>query len=233
MGSNPTRACPRLDGIVDSVRKFYPSVNSDNRPTPRIAKSLSRQIFTLPNAISLGRLWLLLPLFVFLHHGGDDNMWALVVMGVALLTDMLDGLIARWLHQESEWGKVLDPVADKAWIGFLSLFLAMPWREHQLPWQFLVLTLSRDIAILIAGYFAYRRLGVVLPANLLGKVTMVVVAITLISYTIYWTPEILPIPLPEILLWIATVMILLSGYSYIRRYRVIIQEMESHDSVSV
>lgn len=191
-------------------------------PSPRIVKSLSRQIFTLPNAISIGRLWLLLPLFAFLHHGGDENIWALFVMGVALLTDMLDGLIARWLHQESEWGKVLDPLADKAWIGLLSLFLAMPWREHQLPWQFLALILARDVAILIVGYFAYRRLGVVLPANLLGKVTMVVVAVTLISYTVYWTPDFLIIPLPEILMWIASFMILLSGYSYSQRYRSLI-----------
>jgi cardiolipin synthase len=195
----------------------------------RIETLSSKQIFTLPNAISLGRLWLLLPLFVFLHRGGEDNLWALVIMGIALLTDLLDGLIARVFHQESEWGKVLDPVADKAWIGFLALFLALPWREHQLPWQFLTLILLRDGAIVVAGYFAYRKTDSILPANFLGKVTMVVVAVTLISYTVYWTPDLLPIPLPEALMWLAVLMILVSSASYVQRYRHMISQLSSQN----
>jgi hypothetical protein len=85
----------------------------------------SHRLWTLANILSIGRLLLLWPLFVYLRQGKDANWYAMAVMGAALLTDMLDGLIARHFHQESDWGKVLDPLADKVWIGCLAVFLAV------------------------------------------------------------------------------------------------------------
>jgi CDP-diacylglycerol---glycerol-3-phosphate 3-phosphatidyltransferase len=181
----------------------------------------SRRLFTLANFISFGRLLLLIPLFVFLRDGKDSggNNWALVVMGVALLTDMLDGLIARAFGQVSDWGKLLDPLADKVWIGCLALFLALPWREHPLPWEFLALLLTRDLAIVFTAIFAYRRIGVITPSNWIGKVTMFCEALTLIAFTIYLQPVSIPWLSPEFLMWLTTVMIMVSGVSYTIRLR--------------
>ncbi len=183
--------------------------------------SQTRRFFTLANLISLGRLLLLFPLFVFLREGelGNGNRWALVIMGIALLSDMLDGMLARMLHQISDWGKVLDPIADKLWINFLGLFLAMPWRDHPLPWQFFALIVFRDLGIIAAGFYAYKRIGIVLASNMFGKVTMVAEALALIAYTVYWQPTFAPWFRPELLVWIVSVMIIVSGLIYTLRLR--------------
>jgi phosphatidylglycerophosphate synthase len=189
------------------------------------------RLWTLANGITFGRLLLLYPLFAFLRRGEDGNLYAMVVIGAALLTDMLDGLIARLMHQESDWGKVLDPVADKIWIGCLALFLAMPWREHPLPWPFLVLLFLRDIAILVAGWIAYSRTGGILMSNWYGKITMVACALTVISYTIYWEPETFSAIRPETIMWLTVVMIFVSGGSYTHRLRRVLAEHDRRPQV--
>ena len=188
--------------------------------------SNTRRFLTLANAISLARLLLLFPLFIFLRHGEREhgNAWALLIMGIALLTDLLDGMIARRMKQVSEWGKVLDPLADKLWINFLGLFLVLPWREHPLPWEFYGLMLLRDVAIVSGAYYAYRRVGHVMPSNMFGKVTMVAEAIVLIAYTVYWHPSFAPWIRPELLLWIVSVMIIASGLTYALRLRELLAE---------
>ncbi len=174
------------------------------------------RLFTFANVISVGRLLLLIPLFIFLRKGEQEsgNFWAMVVMAVALFSDLLDGLIARLLHQESQWGKILDPIADKTWIGCLAIFLAMPWRDHPLPWQFLVLLLVRDAAIVGVAYYVYRKLGVVMKSSWPGKVTMVAEAVTLISYTIYVVDDGVPWFKPEFAVWLTTFLIFYSGGYY-------------------
>jgi cardiolipin synthase len=126
-----------------------------------LLRSPTQRLWTLANILSIGRLLLLWPLFVYLRQGRDGNWYAMAVMGAALLTDMLDGLIARHFHQESDWGKVLDPLADKIWIGCLAVFLALPWRDPPLPWYFLVLLLIRYALTLSGGWHAYKRTGVI------------------------------------------------------------------------
>ena len=195
-----------------------------------LSTSLSRhQFWTVPNIISIGRILLLVPLFIFLRKGpeGNGNFWALVVMGAALFTDILDGLIARWFHAESDWGRVLDPLADKTWLGCLGLFLAMPWRQHPLAWEFLALMLLRDFTIIVGSYWAYRKTGIVMKSNMLGKFAMGLVAAALISHTVYWTPDFAPWAHPRNLMWIATAFLILSGLNYTFRLR---QLLHAHKS---
>jgi len=196
--------------------------------------SQTNKFLTLANLISLGRLLLLFPLFIFLREGqrGDGNTWALVLMGAALLSDMFDGMIARKMKQISDWGKVLDPIADKLWINFLGLFLAMPWREHPLPWEFFTLIIFRDMAIIIGALYAYRRTGMVMASNMFGKVTMVAEAFTLIAYTVYWRPGFALWLRPELLVWIVAVLIIASGLAYALRLRDLLAEQARHSPYS-
>ncbi len=71
--------------------------------------------WTVPNLLTYLRL-LAVPVFVLLHLGGRPG-WALVVFLGAVLTDWLDGLLARILHQQSKLGAFLDPFADKLLAG--------------------------------------------------------------------------------------------------------------------
>jgi len=151
---------------------------------------------------------------------GNGNLWALAIMGLALISDMLDGMVARWLKQESVWGRVLDPIADKVWIAGLALFLAMPWREHRLPLGFLALVLVRDVAIVVLAAYAYGRTGVVMKSNWAGKIAMTFTALTLIVYTIYcyWVPAALTWLMPRNVMWFTVVLLLLSGFVYFYRF---------------
>lgn len=183
----------------------------------------SKRICTAANFVSMSRLLLLIPLFYFLREGneGDGNVWAIVVMGIALITDMLDGLLARVMNQVTEWGKVLDPIADKLWICALAAFLAAPWREHPLPVGFLTIILVRDLSIVTFALWAFRKVGVVMTSNWLGKVTMLVEALTLIAFTVHWSPINIPGLHPYTLMWIAVPLIVLSAVSYALNFRTV------------
>ncbi len=184
-------------------------------PKPR-----PRKFLTVPNLMSIGRILLLIPLFYFLERGPRDNgnFWALVVMAIALVSDMVDGLIARWFHVETDWGRVLDPLADKVWLGALAVFLALPTRANPLPLPFLLMLLVRDAAIVCGSFYVFRKRGLVVTSNYIGKLTMFVVALTLISYTINWAPPLFGWLTPLTLLWLATGFVVISSAQYLLRF---------------
>ena len=70
------------------------------------------QLFTIPNLLSLVRL-ALIPLIVWLYCVKHEYLWAVVVVVLSGVTDIVDGFIARKYHMVSDFGKILDPVADK------------------------------------------------------------------------------------------------------------------------
>jgi CDP-diacylglycerol--glycerol-3-phosphate 3-phosphatidyltransferase/cardiolipin synthase len=193
----------------------------------------AKRICTVANFVSVGRLLLLIPLFYFLREGdkGNGNLWAVAVMAAAMVSDMLDGLLARVLKQVSDWGGVLDPIADKLWICALAAFLAAPWREHPLPWGFLTLILVRDLGIVTCALWAFRRVGVVMTSTWIGKLTMFAEAVTLIAFTINRTPTYLPSVNPYTLMWITVPLIFISGISYGYRFRAVVRHAARHSSL--
>ena len=76
------------------------------------SKLTTDQVFTIPNILSFFRL-LLIPLIVFLYVGKELYGWTLVVLIISLVTDIIDGLVARKLNMVTDFGKFIDPVADK------------------------------------------------------------------------------------------------------------------------
>jgi cardiolipin synthase len=84
----------------------------DDAATDSPATAAGRQVLTLPNVITLVRL-ACLPLFVWLVFGPENLEAAAWLLGGLGATDWVDGYLARHLHQVSEVGKVLDPVADR------------------------------------------------------------------------------------------------------------------------
>ena len=179
-------------------------------------------IMTVPNCITFGRILLLIPLFYFLKQGeeGHGNFWALVIIGAALISDLLDGILARILKKETDWGRVFDPLADKVWIAGLGIFLALPWRQNPLPWGFLALVLIRDILIITAGIHAYKKRGLVLESNMWGKWAVFLTALTLLAYTIdFKLPGRFPWIQSGLLLWMSVLFLVISGIIYFVRYQ--------------
>ena len=107
----------------------------------------SSAILTVPNVLSCIRI-ALIPVFFALIVNGSTTFWGLVLFGVVVATDWVDGLVARRTGQVSELGKILDPVADR--LSIAAGLIAFVVRGVFPLWA-AVLILARDIVVLIAG----------------------------------------------------------------------------------
>jgi cardiolipin synthase (CMP-forming) len=126
---------------------------------------MSTRTLTPADQITILRL-IFIPLFAILEVEGNFR-WALAVLAIAMISDSLDGVLARLLHQESPVGIALDPIADKLLMATAFILLAF---KGALPWWITIVVLSRDVALvitallitLVAGYRPFRP-------SLLGK----------------------------------------------------------------
>ena len=107
---------------------------------------MGRRVLTVPNVISVLRL-LCIPLFLWLLFGVDERTAAFLLLGFLGATDWIDGWIARRYHQESELGKILDPVADRAVLLTAAIALTA---DGVVPLWVGVAVLARELAISIA-----------------------------------------------------------------------------------
>jgi cardiolipin synthase len=132
---------------------------------------MSTPILTVANLLTMSRMSLA-PLLVVLILWGEMQ-WALAVFVIAGLTDLLDGLIARWGQQQTTLGAMLDPVADK--ILLTSSFVALTWSSGlrtALPAWLTVVTLSRDAIIIISVVVVNLTMGRrIFYPSVLGKLS--------------------------------------------------------------
>jgi CDP-diacylglycerol---glycerol-3-phosphate 3-phosphatidyltransferase len=125
--------------------------------------------WNMANALTLFRL-LLVPVFVVVLFHGSGHLtgariaaWA--VFAVASVTDRLDGEIARRRNLVTEFGKLADPIADKALVGAALVGLSV---LHDLPWWVTVVILVREVGVTVLRFWVIRH-GV-LAASRGGKV---------------------------------------------------------------
>jgi cardiolipin synthase len=125
----------------------------------------SSRVLTVPNLISAVRI-AMIPVFWTLIVDDDTTAWGIVLFGVVVATDWVDGTIARRTGQVSELGKVLDPVADRAAIaaGLIALVV-----RGAFPLWAAALILLRDIAVLAAGAVMAAK-GLRIEVRWIGKV---------------------------------------------------------------
>ena len=112
------------------------------------------QLWTAPNQLTLLRM-LFLP-FIVISLVDDHYGTALILFVLAGMSDGLDGLLARRLHQQTVLGQYLDPIADKLLLSTLFLVLSI---LHKIPWKYTVLVFGRDIAILVTSAVLYTIAG--------------------------------------------------------------------------
>jgi CDP-diacylglycerol--glycerol-3-phosphate 3-phosphatidyltransferase len=172
---------------------------------------MRREFWTPSNVLSLSRPVLAIVFaFVMLSGHPDARPWGAFILFLTGLTDRYDGILARKLHQETEWGRILDPLADKiaAAVGALVLLLL-----GDLPLWFLLLLVVRDLLILAGGLFLKARKGVVLPSNETGKWAMGIIALTFFIL-ILGGPS---VP-GSIGIWLSAILCVVSFAIYSRRF---------------
>jgi len=139
----------------------------------------SDKTFTVSNLLSLIRLLSAFPLW-FLFDSLENINTRYTILGFAFLgiaTDYLDGYLARKYNQVTEFGKILDPIADKVIVGVVVIkFFIL----KEIPDYFFYMVIGRDILIFLGGIFLTTKIGKVLPSNMIGKITVTVLSLLLI-----------------------------------------------------
>jgi CDP-diacylglycerol--glycerol-3-phosphate 3-phosphatidyltransferase len=167
------------------------------------------KFWTVANMLSMARLVLIIPITYLILSNGSIK-WILGLIFVAVCTDWFDGTVARWSKTVSEWGKVLDPLADK--IAAASVVLALVIRGS-LPVWFLSVILIRDIVIVIGSAIAAHRFRRVLMSIWWGKVAVFMLSLTILGAILKADP-----PVQQISLLITTVLLVYSFMLYMLRF---------------
>ena len=171
-------------------------------------------VWNIANALTILRA-VLVPVFLvlLLHDEGRDDQWrvaAWVAFAVASVTDRVDGQIARRRGLVTDFGKIADPIADKALIGGALVGLSI---LDELAWWVTVFVLVREIGITLLRFFVIRH-GV-MPASRGGKFKTLVQAIAI---------GLLVLPLggwlhdaAMVVMYVAVVVTVVTGVDYVQR----------------
>ncbi|GHE14433.1 CDP-diacylglycerol--glycerol-3-phosphate 3-phosphatidyltransferase [Klenkia taihuensis] len=154
---------------------------SDVLPDPAATPPQTARVVNLPNALTVLRL-AVVPLFAWLllaDGGMDDRQrwWATLFFAVAIITDRYDGMIARRTNQVTEFGKLADPIADKALTGTALIGLSA---LDLLPWWVTLAILVRELGVTLLRFWVIRH-GVI-AASRGGKAKTVVQAMAIGLY---------------------------------------------------
>ena len=172
-----------------------------------------KNIFNASNSLSFIRLLLVIPAW-FAFENFDESFYRYSIAAIgffAAVTDILDGYLARKLNQITEFGKVIDPLADKVLIAFvvINLFLL-----EEIPEYYFYLILGRDVLILVGGIIVSKKIGKVLPSDYLGKATVLSISFVLLMILLDLSKDSIPY---QILYYSSIILIFASLINYIMK----------------
>ena len=190
----------------------------------RVQRDSKVSVVNLPNVLTVVRL-VLVPVFVVLglQSASWTALWAaFVVFAVAAITDRFDGKLARSWGQITDFGRIADPIADKALT--LCGFALLSYQGY-LPWWVTILIAVRELGITAMRAFFLRR-GVVVSASQAGKLKTFMQMVALGALLIPWAHfkhindgnewwVVLLIRLGQIFAGVALALTLYSGFMYV------------------
>lgn len=171
-------------------------------------------LWNIANILTMARL-LLVPGFVMLllHNGGYDPAWrsfAWAAFAIAMITDLFDGHLARTYNLVTDFGKIADPIADKAIMGAALICLSY---LGDLPWWVTGVILFREIGITLMRFWVIRH--AVIPASRGGKMKTLAQGTAVGMYVLALTG-----PLATLRFWVmavAVVLTVVTGLDYVRQ----------------
>ena len=190
----------------------------------------TKSIFNLPNSLTLFRVACIpvLVLLLFFPHKVTSFL-AAVVFGLASLSDLLDGFVARRQQLVTNFGKFLDPLADKLVVS-AALIMLIPLGRA--PAWMVVVIVGRELAITGLRSMAVSE-GKVISADELGKKKMVFQIVAILGLLLHY--EYFGINFHAVgmfFLWLAVALTLWSGFNYFRRFWDVLEENASKSTDS-
>ena len=174
---------------------------------------VSGKLFTISNFISFSRIFIVIPV-VYRHYINGYSVDAIIILliGYGIISDYLDGFVARKTNTISEIGKMIDPISDKIAAGLLFIYtVVIGW----VPFWFLWLFIARDILILVGSSFIKLRYGKVAMSTISGKISVNVISLYWISIFFFRSASLAH----TILLWASVAIMLFSFIMYLLRYK--------------
>lgn len=174
----------------------------------------------LPNKLTTLRI-LLVPVFIIFYLLGMNAASVIVFIG-ASVTDYLDGYLARKNNMITDYGKIMDPLADKLLVTSALVCMVQIW---VVPAWMVIVILAREF--LITGLRAVAAgQGIVIAAAWSGKVKTVTQMIAIIFLIINnWPFSLINFPFARIMLWVALIATVYSGVEYIYKSRELFKDM--------
>jgi cardiolipin synthase len=174
---------------------------------------MKQNLWTISNLLSISRIVLMIPAGYFMVTPMQFHREiALLIILVAVATDALDGYVARIRNEISDFGKIIDPLADKISIGMVVVMLTF---FGDIPLWFTSVVLGRDIVIFIAGLYVKTKTGIILPSLMSGKVAVSILTLTLV-FPILQYPSL--DALYQFFLWLTLALLAYSLYVYAVRF---------------
>ncbi len=184
---------------------------------------MKSKIFNISNFLSFSRFIILIPVIYFLTSESDEIIFesyglklsanraiSILLMLSLYLSDLADGYFARKFNQITEFGKIIDPLADKVCIGAIVLSLV---QQGDLPAWYVAVVIGRDLIILSAGAYLSTRIKFVLPSNKLGKYTVTSISLV-IALAVFKAKG----TFMNLMISISIVMVIASLYVYGKRF---------------
>lgn len=177
----------------------------------------------LPNAVTVGRIFLV-PLLVVvlltkfegrLIFGVRKELVGAAIFGIAALSDVLDGYLARRRKQVTTFGQLMDPLADKLLIT--AALVSLVQMDLVPAWMVAVLV-GREFAVTVLRSIAHGK-GMVIPASAMGKVKMGAEVVAILALILGQVEDLRLLHVIGIIaLWVAIVTAIISGIDYYRRF---------------
>lgn len=165
----------------------------------------------LPNVLTGFRL-LLVPVFIYYLTVFTDstlNQWiAGIFYFVAAMTDVLDGYLARKNNQITNWGKIADPIADKALTGAAFIGLSL---LGVIAWWITIFILVREIAVTLLRFYVIKR-GVI-PASRGGKAKTLSQNVAIVFFLLPLSSQLEFLPIT--VLYLALALTVATGFDYV------------------
>ena len=186
------------------------------------AREYIRSNMNLPNLLTLIRLFLV-PVYIVVFVQGEKYA-ALTVFLVASFTDLLDGRIARKYNLITDFGKLMDPLADKVMVltAMISMAIGNSRIPKVIPWTAVIVLFLKEL-VMVYGSSKLLKSGVVVYASMIGKVAQCAFIAGLVSVFFHdWFAVICDgwfMTLDLMLIWIAVILTLCALVRYNSHYR--------------